>query len=88
MTSHTVFGDKVQIYRRAQSSLWQCSTYSEGREWRVSTKTDSLALAKEFAEDWYLPGQKPGGPVEAGKNLCRRGQAVRSGICAAHQWRA
>lgn len=54
MTSHTVFGDKVRIYRRAQSSLWQCSTYLEGREWRVSTKTDSLALAKEFAEDWYL----------------------------------
>lgn len=54
MTSHSVLGDKVRVYRRANSSLWQCSTYLEGREWRVSSKTDSLAQAKEFAEDWYL----------------------------------
>jgi integrase len=54
MTSHSVLGDKVRVYRRANSSLWQCSTYLDGKEWRVSTKTDSLALAKEFAEDWYL----------------------------------
>ncbi len=54
MASHTILGDKVRVYRRANSSLWQCSTYLEGREWRVSTKTDSLAQAKEFAEDWYL----------------------------------
>lgn len=54
MASHTVFGDKVRVYRRANSTLWQCSTYLEGKEWRVSTKTDVLALAKEFAEDWYL----------------------------------
>jgi integrase len=26
----------------------------DGKEWRVSSKTDSLAQAKEFAEDWYL----------------------------------
>lgn len=54
MTTHTILGDKVRIYLRANSSLWQCSTYLEGREWRVSTKTDSLSQAKEFAEDWYL----------------------------------
>lgn len=54
MASHTVLGDKVRIYQRANSTLWQCSTYLEGREWRVSTKTDSLAQAKDFAEDWYL----------------------------------
>ncbi|WP_312931149.1 hypothetical protein [Agrobacterium cavarae] len=54
MTSHSVLGDKVRVYRRANSSLWQCSTYLYGKEWRVSSKTDSLALAKEFAEDWYL----------------------------------
>lgn len=54
MTSHSVLGDKVRVYQRANSSLWQCSTYLDGKEWRVSTKTDSLALAKEFAEDWYL----------------------------------
>ena len=54
MTTHTILGDKVRIYLRANSSLWQCSTYLEGREWRVSTKTDSLSQAKEFAEDWYF----------------------------------
>ncbi|WP_280940007.1 hypothetical protein [Agrobacterium bohemicum] len=43
MTSHSVLGDKVRVYRRANSSLWQCSTYLEGREWCVSSKTDSLA---------------------------------------------
>jgi len=54
MTSHSILGDKVRVYRRANSSLWQCSTYLDGKEWRVSTKTDSLAQAKDFAEDWYL----------------------------------
>ncbi|MXN54217.1 hypothetical protein GR158_24255 [Shinella sp. AETb1-6] len=54
MASHTVLGDKVRIYQRANSKLWQASTYLDGKEWRVSTKTDSLSLAKEFAEDWYL----------------------------------
>ncbi|WP_026789984.1 integrase [Pleomorphomonas oryzae] len=54
MASHLVLGDKVRVYRRANSSLWQCSTYMDGKEWRVSSKTDSLAKAKEFAEDWYL----------------------------------
>jgi integrase len=54
MASHSILGDKVRVYQRANSSLWQCSTYYQGKEWRVSTKTDSLALAKEFAEDWYL----------------------------------
>lgn len=49
-------------FRRSPSHLnhtprfafWQCSTYLDDKEWRVSTKTDSLTLAKEFAEDWYL----------------------------------
>lgn len=39
---------------RPNSSVWQCATYSNGKEWRVSTKTDSLSQAKEFAEDWYF----------------------------------
>jgi integrase len=49
-----VMGGKVHVYRRENSRLWQCSTYIESRNERVSTKTDSLSLAKEFAEDWYL----------------------------------
>jgi integrase len=54
MSSHSILGDKVRIYRRTNSTLWQCATYLEGKEWRVSTKTDSLTQAKDFAEDWYL----------------------------------
>jgi len=51
---HEMMGGKLHVYRRENSSHWQCSTYLEGRNWRVSTKEESLALAKEFAEDWYL----------------------------------
>lgn len=53
-TSHSVMGGKVHIFRRERSSRWQCSTYLEGREHRISAKTDSLAQAKAIAEDWYL----------------------------------
>jgi integrase len=52
--SHALMGGKLHVFRRERSTRWQCSTYLEGREHRVSTKTDSLAHAKAFAEDWYL----------------------------------
>lgn len=51
---HQILGGKVTVYRRENSSNWQCSTYMNGRNHRVSTKEDSLARAKDFAEDWYL----------------------------------
>lgn len=51
---HSILGGKVHVYRRENSSQWQCSAYLGGKNHRVSTKTDSLAHAKEFAEDWYL----------------------------------
>ncbi|MCC5982618.1 MAG: phage integrase SAM-like domain-containing protein [Oceanicaulis sp.] len=51
---HEIMGGKVHVYRRENSRNWQCSTYLHGRNWRVSTKEDSLSRAKEFAEDWYL----------------------------------
>ncbi len=54
MATHTVLGGKVHLYKRDNSRLWQCSTYLAGRNRRVSTKEDSLAQAKDFAEDWYL----------------------------------
>ncbi|WP_323455380.1 hypothetical protein [Rhizobium sp. AN5] len=73
MDSHSVLGDKVRVYRRADSSR-QCSTYLEGREWRVSTKTDSLSLAKEFAEDWYLElrGKSRIGQLKTDKTCTQR----------------
>jgi integrase len=52
--NHTILGGKVHVYRRDNSSRWQCATYLAGKNRRVSTKEDSLAKAKDFAEDWYL----------------------------------
>src|SRR5215471_7260789 len=51
---HTILGGKVYVYKRPRSSLWQCSTYFAGKLRRISTKEESLAKAKEIAEDWYL----------------------------------
>jgi integrase len=51
---HTILGGKVHVYRRDNSSRWQCATYLAGKNRRVSTHEDSLAKAKDFAEDWYL----------------------------------
>jgi integrase len=52
--THKIMGGKVNVYRRENSDKWQCSTFLNGRNWRVTTKEDSLARAKDFAEDWYL----------------------------------
>ena len=54
MADHTIMGGKVHVYKRGRSRYWQCSTYIAGKNRRVSTKQESLAQAKDFAEDWYL----------------------------------
>ncbi len=54
MPTHPIFGGKVHVHKPPNSRLWQCATYLAGRNRRASTKQESLALAKEFAEDWYL----------------------------------
>jgi integrase len=51
---HSILGDKVHVYRRERSGRWQCGTFLNGKYHRASTKTDSLSLAKQFAEDWYF----------------------------------
>jgi len=51
---HAILGGKVHLYRRERSRFWQCSTFLNGKNRRASTKEESLRLAKEFAEDWYL----------------------------------
>jgi integrase len=51
---HTILGDKVHVYKRPNSSYWQCSSYLAGKNRRTSTKEESLSKAKEIAEDWYL----------------------------------
>ena len=54
MEKHTLLGGKLHVYKRPGSGIWQCSTYLAGKNRRVSTKEESLTLAKDFAEDWYL----------------------------------
>ena len=68
---HSLMGGKLHVYRRENSGQWQCSTYLAGKNHRVSTKTDSLAHAKQFAEDWYLTlrGKAARGEVTAEKTF-------------------
>jgi integrase len=54
MLSHEVLGGKVQIYRRGNGRVWQCSASVSGIQHRSTTKESSLELAKQVAEDWYL----------------------------------
>src|SRR5262249_8996633 len=51
---HELMGGKLHLYKRDRSSYWQCSAFLRGKNWRISTKEDSLSHAKEIAEDWYL----------------------------------
>ncbi|WP_095090662.1 integrase [Mesorhizobium sophorae] len=51
---HTILEGKVHVYRRNDSPIWNCSTYLKGKNWRVSTKEESLSRAKDWAEDWYF----------------------------------
>lgn len=69
--THSLMGGKLHVYRRENSTNWQCSTFLAGKNWRVSTKEDSLSLAKEFAEDWYLElrGKKRAGELVVGKTF-------------------
>jgi len=68
---HELMGGKLHVYKRANSNHWQCSTYLAGMNRRKSTKEESLALAKEFAEDWYLTlrSQHRVGLLKAGKTF-------------------
>ncbi|MGE0063456.1 MAG: tyrosine-type recombinase/integrase [Xanthobacteraceae bacterium] len=68
---HEFFDGRLHVYKRENSRHWQCSTYLNGRNWRVSTKTDSFEHAKDFAEDWYLGlrGKHRAGQLKVGKTF-------------------
>lgn len=68
MATHQILGGKVHVYRRPNSRFWQCSSYLAGRNRRTSTKQESLQLAKEFAEDWYL--------IHRGARVARRNGGI------------
>ena len=72
----TLFDGKVHVYKREDSDgkegrHWQCATFLAGKNWRVSTKTDSYEVAKLFAEDWYLGlrGKARNGELKSGKTF-------------------
>jgi hypothetical protein len=52
--SHEIMDGRLHVYKRERSRYWQASAFLVDRNWRVSTKTDSLSEAKDIAEDWYL----------------------------------
>jgi len=68
---HTVLGGKVYVYKRPKSSSCQCSTYLAAKNRRISTKEESLAKAKEIAEDWYLKlrGKLRSGEIKSEKSF-------------------
>lgn len=54
MTTHMMFDDRVQIYRREGGRFWQCSARVNGTRYRESTHQENLDQAKDVAEEWYL----------------------------------
>ena len=54
IAKHSLMDGKLHVFLRERSSYWQCGTFLAGRYRRASTKTDSLAEAKDIARDWYL----------------------------------
>lgn len=54
MPTHEILGGNVQLFKRPRSPYWQAQASIGGRQWRHSTKEESLSLAKDVAEDWYL----------------------------------
>lgn len=54
MSKHVMMDGRLHVYKRDNSRYWQCSAFLAERNWRTSTRTDSIDEAKDIAEDWYL----------------------------------
>jgi integrase len=69
--NHELMGGKLHVYKRENSSVWQCSAFLAGKNRRKSTKEESLSHAKEIAEDWYLElrGKARAGQIKDGKKF-------------------
>ncbi len=50
----TFMDGRLHVYRRPNSRYWQCSTFLIGRNFRTTTKEETIPLAKEFAIEWYM----------------------------------
>ncbi len=73
MASHEIWGGKLQLYKRGSGRFWQCSASVGGKQQRTSTGEESLALAKEAAEDWYLTlrGKDRAGLLKTGETFAK-----------------
>lgn len=71
MERHKLLGGKLHLYKRGQGKHWHCSTSLDGREHRKTTGQESLALAKDVAEDWFfgLKGMHRAGGLKGGKTF-------------------
>src|SRR5947209_5943991 len=87
-TVHEILGGKVQLFRRPKSNFWQCRASVGGTQLRHSTKTASLAQAKDVAEDWYLTlkgkiarGEVPNAPTfaDAAKRFMTEFKVITAG---------
>jgi hypothetical protein len=71
MEHHELMGGRVQLYQRPNSRFWQCSTSVGRKQFRTSTKEESLARAKQVAQDWFLTleGRNHAGTLVAEKTF-------------------
>jgi len=51
---HVLMRGNLYVYKRGDGKHWQCSTYLNGKNRRISTKEESFDRAKDIAEDWFL----------------------------------
>ncbi len=54
MATHKLMDGDLQVFKRSGRRHWQCAASIGGRQYRGSTREESLSLAKEIAKDWYL----------------------------------
>ena len=74
---HQLLNGKLHLYKRENSSYWQCSAFLQGRNFRVSTREDSLSRAKDVAEDWYLELRGKGRRGEIDVAGAKKGKSFR-----------
>ena len=70
-TVHRLLGGNVQLFWRPRSKFWQARASFNGRQITYSTKEESLAKAKDVAEDWFLTlkGKAARGEIKTGKTF-------------------
>lgn len=76
---HTILGGKLHVYKRENSSHWQCSASISGKNYRVTTKEESLERAKDFAEDWFLTLR---GKIRSGEIVRKKEKTFREAATA------